>query len=72
MRTFSASFLVSRWFMTAPTAAPTMNGIRLGTLRNIRFMICWRSSRFIWPPSAALTVVGLVRSIPRSSVQAVR
>ena len=58
--------------MTAPTAAPTMNGMRFGRLRNIRFMICWRSSRFICPPSAAFSVVGLVRSTPRSSVQAVR
>ncbi len=58
--------------MTAPTAAPTMNGIRFGRLRNVRLRICWRSSRLIWPPSAAFTDAGLVRSMPRSSVHAVR
>ncbi len=68
----AASFLVSRRFMTAPTAAPTMNGMRFGRLRTMRFMICWRSSRLSCPPSAALTVVGLVGSMPRSSAQEVR
>lgn len=66
LRIRAASFLVSRRFMTAPTAAPTMKGMRFGRSRTMRFMICWRSSRFMWPFSAELTVDGLVTSIPRS------
>ena len=38
----------------------------------MRFMICWRSSRFIGPFSAELTVDGLVTSIPRSPDQELR
>ncbi len=68
----SASFLVSRRFMTAPTAAPTMNGMRLGRLRTIRFMICWRSWRFMWLFIAEPRVDGLETSTPRSSDQEFR
>lgn len=72
LRMCSATFWVSRRFIIAPTAAPIMNGIRFGRVRIVRFMICWRSSRFIRPVSAELSVAGLVRSTPRSSVHAVR
>lgn len=68
----SARRLVSRRFITAPTAAPTMNGIRLGRSRTTRFMICWRSWRFIGPPNAALRVAAFVTSIPRSVDQEFR